>query len=125
MRREPEIQASYPATNDQIAPSLGRNLAACGTRTVCTATAAVPLIGPQTQFEGRRTQLDLRVSKIFRVGPRARLQANFDVYNALNASPVMGLIGTYGSRWQQPAATSRAGAILDARLIQFSGQLIF
>ncbi|MGE3704622.1 MAG: carboxypeptidase regulatory-like domain-containing protein, partial [Vicinamibacterales bacterium] len=48
------VQANMPVPNAMIAPSLGRNLAACGTRTTCTATATVPLIAPQTLFEPRR-----------------------------------------------------------------------
>ena len=47
--------ANYAVPNAAIAPSLGRNLAACGTRAVCTATVSVPLIAPKTQFEPRRT----------------------------------------------------------------------
>lgn len=58
-------EANFRVPNDQIAPSLGRNLAACGTRTVCTATANVPLIVPFSRFEARRTQLDLRLGKLF------------------------------------------------------------
>ena len=58
-----------------IAPSLGRNLAACGTRLVCTATATVPLIAPMSQFEPRRTQIDLRLTKVFTLSGRARLRA--------------------------------------------------
>ena len=47
----------------EIAPSLGRNLASCGTRTPCTSTATVPLIVPGTMFEDRITRLDLRLTK--------------------------------------------------------------
>jgi len=112
------IEANYAARNDEIAPSLGRNLAQCGTRAVCTATATVPLVAPYTAFEDRLNQLDLRLSKILRLG-RARLQANFDLYNALNAAPVISLVNTYGGRWQRPTQ------ILEARLIQLSGQLSF
>ena len=53
----PSVDANYPASNAVIAPSLGRNLAACGTRVVCTARATVPLVAPQTLFEGPRTHL--------------------------------------------------------------------
>ena len=60
--------ANYTATNAEIAPSLHRNLAACGAATICNATAIVPLVAPQTLFEPRRTQLDVRVSKLFVVG---------------------------------------------------------
>ena len=53
------------ATNREVAPSLGRNLAACGAATIatCTATVTVPLVEPQTLFEKRYSQLDLRLTK--------------------------------------------------------------
>ena len=44
----PTITANYAASNAEIAPSLGRNLAACGAQVVCTSRATVPLIVPQT-----------------------------------------------------------------------------
>jgi hypothetical protein len=106
------IEANWAVPNSVIAPSLGRSLAG-GAR-----TATVPLVAPYTMFEDRLNQLDLRVSKNIRMG-RTRLQANVDLYNALNASPVTGVIGTYGPRWLQP------NQILEGRLIQLSGQLTF
>ena len=110
----------------EIAPSLGRNLAACGTRQDCTATATVPLITPQTQFEDRLTQLDLRLTRTMRLGPRYRLQANFDVYNVFNASAMLTPNNTYGSQWRVPVTTIARGAgVLNARLFQFSGRLSF
>jgi hypothetical protein len=115
----PAIGADYPVPNAVIAPSLGRNLAACGTRAVCTATATVPLIKPQTKFEGRRTQLDLRLTKIFKVGAKARVQGNLDVYNVLNSNAVLSTTSTYGARWQYPTQ------VLDGRLLQLTGQLTF
>jgi hypothetical protein len=122
----PPYLASYQATNAEIAPSLGRNLAACGTRAVCTATALVPLIAPQTQFEDRRTQLDLRLSRTFRAGGRARAQANFDVYNVFNSSAILGLNNTYGRQWRVPVTSIATGAgVLNGRLFQFSGRVSF
>src|SRR5262249_18962066 len=42
---------SVTATNAQIAPSLGRNLGACGAAAVCNGTATVPnLFAPTTYF---------------------------------------------------------------------------
>ena len=121
-----EITANYPAPNDQIAASLGRNLAACGSREVCTATATVPLIEPMTMFEPRRSQLDLRLSKRFELGQRMRLQANVDIYNALNDSSVLGINSTYGQQWLLPiVVVSGTESILQGRLVQFSGQLTF
>ena len=99
--------AYYAATNAEIAPSLGRNLAACGTRVPCTATTLVPLIRPQTQFEPRRNLVDLRVSKQFPLGGTRSVRANFDIYNVLNDSSVISLNTTYGAAWLRPLRVLR------------------
>jgi hypothetical protein len=112
------IEAVWAAPNSAVAPALGRNLAACGTRVPCTATTTVPLIRPYEQFEGRLNQMDLRLTRSFTMG-RAKLQANFDLYNAFNRSPVVGVVTQFGSRWLTPTQ------ILDGRLIQFSANLTF
>ena len=124
-------EAVYAATNAEIAPSLGRNLAACANRIPCAATATVALIAPQTHFEDRFTRLDLRVTKAVRVrGGRFTVRGNADVYNALNASSVLDLsngIGqpsgtagnVYGPRWRIPTL------IMDGRIFQFSAQVNF
>jgi hypothetical protein len=118
-------EAYYTATNAEIAPSLGRNLAACGTRTVgCTATALVPLLTTLTQFEPRRTVLDLRLSKVFSVGAQARLKANIDVYNLTNNGSVLVPNNNYGPFWRQ-AGGGFSGGLMVSRLINFSGQLTF
>jgi len=109
----PEYQATYSATNAEIAPSLGRNLSGG------VAAVAVPLVTPQTLFEGRITRLDLRLTKMVRLSQRLRLQANVDLYNVLNGSMVLLSNSNYGSQWQRP------NAVLEARLIQFSGRLSF
>jgi hypothetical protein len=111
--------ANYAATNAEIAPVLGRNLAACGTRVVCTATATVPLIAPQTDFEPRRNLFDLRLSKQFSLGAGRSFRANFDIYNLLNDDSVTSLNTTYGAAWLRPLQ------VLNARLIQFGGQVQF
>jgi hypothetical protein len=115
----PAILASYAASNAQIAPSLGRNLAACATQAVCTATATVPLVAPQTLFEDRSTRLDFRLTKLIHFGPKTLVRANVDLYNTLNGSGVLVLNSTYGGAWQKPIV------IQDGRLIQFSAQLTF
>ena len=108
----PPINANYAATNAEIMGSLGRPLAG-GRR-----TATVPLVAPQTLFEGRIRRLDLRVSKILYAG-RFRFQINFDSYNALNNSAVLAVNQTFGARWQQPTG------IMDPRLMQIGGQIDF
>jgi hypothetical protein len=55
--------AVWNAPNSLIAPSLGRNLSACGTCPTCTFTFAVPLIQPGTVYEGRRNQLELAIEQ--------------------------------------------------------------
>src|SRR5207247_351037 len=80
----PPVTATYAVSNSVIAPSLGRNLAACGTRNPCTNTANVPLILPQTLWEGRYTRLDLRINKRVQLTQRVRLTGNLNLYNVLN-----------------------------------------
>ena len=109
------ITANIVLTNAQIAASLGRTLAS-------GSTATIALIQPFTQFEDRLNQLDLRLSKIITVGRRTRIQANFDLYNATNANPVVVANWNYsgnGATYLQPQQ------ILDARLFKFSGQITF
>jgi hypothetical protein len=110
------ITASYVATNAQIAPSLGRNLAAGA-----NGTALIELIKPGTQYDGRINQLDLRLSKSFSIGARGvrRVLANIDVYNALNASPDLAINTRYGPTWLKPIQ------ILDGRLFKIGAQLNF
>jgi hypothetical protein len=84
----------------------------------------VPLLTTRTQFEHRRNVLDLRLTKILSVSPRARLRANLDIYNVLNDGSVLIPNNNYGSLWRQPSGNLSAGLMV-ARLIQFSGQLTF
>jgi hypothetical protein len=109
----PAIEAVYAATAAEILPSLGRPLAG-GARTV-----NVPLVAPNTVFEGRTRRLDLRVTKIFQLTPKLRLQANLDAYNALNSSAVQTVQTTFGPNWLAPTT------VLDPRILQVSGQLSF
>jgi hypothetical protein len=104
--------ATLNYTNAQVAPALGRNLSAG-----VAGTVAVPLIMPQTVFEDRLNQFDLRFTKIVRVG-RSKLQGMFDIYNLFNASTILGVNSTYGT-----AAWLRPTAILGARLFKVGGQI--
>jgi hypothetical protein len=110
----PQITASYAATNAQILPSLGRNLAAG-----VNGTATIDLIPPGTEYGERLNQLDLRGSKVFRLGGGRSIQANVDLYNAPNVDTVLALNTTYGPLWQKPAS------ILQARFFKVSVQFQF
>jgi hypothetical protein len=76
------------------------------------------IIAPQTQFEGRLNQLDLRLTKTFKTG-RSRIQGMFDVYNVLNASTILSINTRYGNDWLKPLQ------ILDARLFKLGVQVNF
>ena len=115
-----QIRAAWAASNTLIAPSLGRNLSSCPADTgACAARSTVPLVQPQTVFEDRRTQLDLRVSRRFKFGSRYSFDASLDVYNVTNSSSVISLSETFGPTWQQPTA------ILDARMFQINARFTF
>jgi hypothetical protein len=108
----PSYDANYSATNSDIAPSLGRNLAG-GVQAV-----TIPLVPPLTLFEDRVSRLDLRLSKVFSVG-RLRIRGNLDAYNVLNANSVRSVLSTYGARWRTPTQ------ILDPRLLEVGGTISF
>jgi len=112
----PNVQAIYVARNAQIAPVLGRDLAAGPNGTV-----SVNLIPPGSEASDTVHQLDLRVSRQF-TWRASRIRASFDLYNALNANPVTQwnqTYGTTGAAWMTPTA------ILPGRLGKFSVQVDF
>jgi hypothetical protein len=115
----PTITANYTATNAEIFTSLGRNLAACRGAAVCTSTATIPLIVPQTMFDDRLSRLDLRVAKKIAITPRVRLQGNFNIYNLFNGSASSTLNTNYGPLWLQPSL------LQDGRMVQFSASLTY
>jgi hypothetical protein len=100
-------------TTAEVAPSLGRPLAG-GVRTV-----TVDLLERFKYYlDDRINQLDVRLSKIFRVG-RSRIQANLDLYNALNDATVLQVRGQYNADWLQPTQ------IMNARMIKLGAQVDF
>lgn len=107
------VSALRPYTNAEVAPSLGRNLAAGPNGVVL-----VDLIPPYSKFEDRLTQVDLRFTKMVRVG-RARVQGRFDIYNLLNANTVLAVNGVYGPAWTTPTL------ILAGRIFKFGAQVDF
>jgi hypothetical protein len=77
----------------------------------------VQLVEPETMFEDRGTQLDVRLSKIFRFG-RSRLQANLDAYNLTDAGDVLSVQNRYGPNW-------RPINILASQMFKVSAQFDF
>ncbi len=120
-KQGPLVLAIYTATNAEVAPSLGRNLAGSA------PSVDVHLVSPgqyTTTNSGsghlhgdRLHQVDLRISKLLHfAGTRAR--ANVDIYNALNSSAVLLQNDAFGD-WQRPTE------ILVARFFKFSVQFDF
>jgi hypothetical protein len=110
----PQVLANTVFTSAQIAPSLGRPLAA-------TATATVNVVRPGTLFVERMNQIDLRVGKRFHLHG-AELEGNIELYNVLNANDDLVLnsvYGTTGAVWRQPLV------ILPPSLAKFSVQYTF
>jgi hypothetical protein len=63
--------------------------------------------------ENRRTQVDLRLAKIFRLG-RTRTDIGVDFYNLLNSNYALSYETAYGATWQNPTS------ILSPRFARFN-----
>jgi hypothetical protein len=107
----PKMAADFTATNTDVRPSLGRDLAG-GERSI-----TVNLVAPGRLYGERLNQVDLRLGKIFRFG-RTRATASVDLYNALNAGPVLALNEAFAT-WQVPRQ------ILSARFAKVGMQIEF
>jgi hypothetical protein len=106
----PQVWANYTATNAVVAPSLGRNLSGA-------SNIVVNIVQPGTIYGDRLNQIDLRFSKILRVGG-TRAITSLDLYNVLNANPVVRYNNAYAT-WQRPQE------ILSARFAKVVFQLNF
>jgi hypothetical protein len=106
----PGVQAGVIYTGAQLAPALGRPFSAGpnGQKTVNTFDA-------NTTYSDRLNQLDLRFSKIIKIG-KSSLDANFDVYNSFNSDAILNLTTSYsgvnGGAWLRPTA------IIQGRIIK-------
>ena len=73
----------------------------------------------RTVFEDRISRLDLRLEQGLPDRQRSGVQVNLDAYNALNSSAIRAYNLVYGPGYLNP------NQIMDARLIQFGGQISF
>jgi hypothetical protein len=106
--------ASVVYTSAQVAPALGRNLASGA-----AGTAIIHVLPAGELYEQRLNQLDLRFTKIFRFGSRARIQGSFDMYNLLNDSTILLGVTRYGPTWRNPSQ------FLAPRLFKVGAQVDF
>jgi len=107
----PQVVANYLAPSADVQKTLGRPLSGGA------PTVTVNLIAPGTMYGDRANQLDMRFGHTFKFGSR-RASVNLDLYNSLNASPVIQENTNYAS-FRIPQR------IMDGRLYKFSLQLDF
>jgi len=107
----PQITAAYAAPAASVT-GLGRPLAG-GVRTL-----TVPLVAPGTMYGDRLNQVDLRVTRSFRVAG-TRVEPQLDFYNLLNANPILTQNNTYGAAWQNVTM------FVKGRLMKVGAQITF
>jgi hypothetical protein len=87
---------------------------------ISEASLNVPLVAPQTEFGDRINQLDVNVTKMFRIG-RLSIQPKLDIFNLLNVAPVYSvrslLFGT--------AAYMQPNQVLNPRTMQIGAVMRF
>jgi hypothetical protein len=110
----PLVVANYAAPNAVVAPSLGRPLSGN------LQNITVNLLDPGTLYGERASWLDVRFGKILKYG-RTRTAVNLDLFNSLNANPVLQQNNQFGGTtpWQAPQS------ILIARFFKISAQFDF
>ena len=104
-------RALMSASSAQVAAYLGRTPSSGG-------TTLIDLLEPNTYFEDRITQVDVRTSRVFRIG-RSRIEAMLDIYNAFNSNSILSINTAYGSSWLRPTE------VLAGRLLKFGAQWQF
>jgi len=113
-----QLSGNWAATNADVRQSetnphgLPRNLAGGQTTTVA-------LIEPYTLFYDRRTQVDLRFSKLISLPRAQRLRINVDLYNAMNDATITARNTTFGPNWLNPST------VIPGRFAKIGGQLDF
>ncbi|HEY7169616.1 MAG TPA: TonB-dependent receptor [Vicinamibacterales bacterium] len=113
----PNVTALWNVPNSVIAPALGRNLSAGA-----TATKAVNLIEPGVYWSPYLNQLDVRLSKGFRMGPY-RIRGDVNVYNLFNSDFVNSVNTTFSTTASNQFL--RPTNVLQGRLLKVGGQIQF
>src|SRR5262249_39239984 len=90
------------------------------------ANVTMNLVEPGTLYGDRVNQLDLRFTKLLKFG-RTRTRVSLDMYNALNAAPVL----TYNQTFNPAVPAGAAGAwlnptsVLSARVMKIGASVDF
>jgi hypothetical protein len=104
------VQAGVIYSSADLTAALGRGLSGGGNKTV-------NVFDPNTVFGDRLYQVDFRFTKIFKLNERNSVDANFDIYNALNSDAATAENQTYttpgGGLWRRPTG------VIQGRLFKF------
>ena len=106
----PQILAAWAAPAATVAAGLGR--APSGS----VRSVTVPLVAPGAMYGARLHQMDVRLTKEFKV-QRTSVQGQFDIYNLFNGNTTLAQNNTYGASWQIPttflgARTAKFGVLM-------------
>jgi hypothetical protein len=107
----PLLSANYNVSAAVVAQSLGRPPSGN------VPNVSVNLIRPGSLYGDRINQMDLRVAKILRFGT-TRSMLSVDLYNVLNANPVL----TYNQTFVPNGPWLQANSILTPRLVRISAE---
>jgi hypothetical protein len=110
-----ELAATYAEPNSDIARPVSQGgLGHLPFPAVsATATTALAIIPPATDYYDRLNQLDLRLGKILKFGSRERLNLALDLYNVFNKGTVTGASFSY-TTWLGPTS------VIPPRLVKVS-----
>jgi hypothetical protein len=109
-----QLAANYTVTSAAVAPSLGRPLAGSA------PNVTVNLIAPGALYGDRVNELDLRLAKVLRFG-RTRTNVGLDIYNLLNANPVL----TYNTAFIPNGNWLVPTSVLQARFVKIGASVDF
>jgi hypothetical protein len=73
--------------------------------------ANVPVVAPYKYFTDRVNQVDLRLTKAIPIREHVRLELMVDLYNALNASPVLTRNNAIGAGFYTPTSILQSGFV--------------
>ena len=107
---DPSLRVNWTVNNAIVRAQTGQ--------TLTQSQIIVPLIAPGTKFLGRQNQIDARLKRIFPFKGK-QIEAQFDVFNALNANPILTVNQTYGTALDRPAS------VLQGRMIRLGLQAKF
>ncbi len=92
---------------------------------ITEASLFVPLVAPMTEYGDRINQLDVNITKTFRVGGLS-IQPKLDVFNLLNVAPVYSVRTTApGYSLYGTAAYNQPSSVLNPRTMQIGAVLRF